>query len=141
MGTGKVLSADVMWMQQYHGAKIDLFDPRFFDQNIGAGIKLGVSDINRKKFENAAVRSFYVGPYIRYSINENLIHRIGYSVSFNRRKFWNRDFNKWTNELPDSYTKDDKIIKFRNKDIWQEEYGKYTNCELSSVLTYWESSC
>ncbi|MBO4405894.1 MAG: outer membrane protein assembly factor BamA [Alphaproteobacteria bacterium] len=138
MGTGKVLSADVMWMQQYHGAKIDLFDPRFFDQNIGAGIKLGVSDINRKKFENAAVRSFYVGPYIRYSINENLIHRIGYSVSFNRRKFWNRDFNKWTNELPDSYTKDDKIIKFRNKDIWQEEYGKYTNCELSSVLTYFD---
>lgn len=138
MGTGKVLSADVMWMQQYRGAKIDLFDPRFFDQNIGAGIKLGVSDINRKKFENAAVRSFYIGPYIRYAINENLVHRVGYSVSFNRRKFWNRDFNKWTTELPDSYTKDDRIIKFRNKDIWQEEYGKYTNCELSSVLTYFD---
>ncbi len=136
MGTGKILSADVMWMQQYHGAKIDLFDPRFFDQHVGAGIKFGINDINRKKFENASVRSVYVSPYIRYAINENLVHRIGYSVSFNRRRFWNRDFNRWTNELPDSYTKDDKIVRFKDKDIRQEEYGKYTNCELSSVLTY-----
>lgn len=137
MGTGKVLSTDVMWMQQYHGAKIDLFDPRFFDQNIGAGIKVGLSDINRKKFERSSLRSFYVAPYIRYAINENLIHRVGYSVSFNKKKFWDRNLKKWTNDLPDTYTTSDgKIVKFRNKDIRQEEYGKYTNCELSSVLTY-----
>jgi len=136
MGTGKVLSTDMKWMQQYHGAKIDLFDPRFFDQNIGAGIKVGVSDINRKRFDRSNVRSFFITPYISYAINDHLRHRIGYSVSFNRRKFWNDSLKKWTNELADSYTIDDKIVKFRNKDIRQEEYGKYTNCELSSVLTY-----
>ena len=136
MGTGKVLSTEVMWMQQYHGAKIDLFDPRFFDQNIGAGIKFGINDTNRKKFENGEVRSVYISPYIRYAINENLIHRIGYSVSFNKRRFWNRDFNRWTSELPDWYPKDDKIVRIKDKDIRREEYGNYTNCELSSVLTY-----
>ncbi len=138
MGTGKELSTDIMWMQQYRGAKIDLFDPRFFDQNIGAGIKVGASDTNRKKFERGSVRSFYIAPYIRYAINEHLVHRVGYSVSFNRRKFWNESLGKWTNELPDSFAFDNKVVRFKNKDIRQEEYGKYTNCELSSVLTYFD---
>ena len=141
MGTGKVLSTDIVWMQQHHGANIGLYDPRFFDQNVGAGIKIGVSDINRKKFERSSLRSFFIKPYIRYAINDHLSHTVSYSVSFNRRRFWNESLNKWTNELADSYAidagKDDsRTVKLRNKDIRQDEYGKYTNCELSSVLFY-----
>ena len=140
MGTGKVLSTDVMWMQQYRGVKVDLFDPRFLGQNIGAGINLGVNDVNRKKFEGSSTRSIFVAPYIRYAINDKLVHKIRYSVSFDKRMFWNRSLNKWTDNLPEKPMKLDNgnTIEFRNRDIRGEEYGRYTNCELSSVLSYFD---
>mgnify|MGYP002522490718 CR=1 FL=1 len=140
MGTGRVLSTDIMWMQQNRGVKIDLSDPRFWGQNIGSGIRFGVSDINRKKFEGSLTRSIFIAPYIRYAINDKLVHKIGYSVSFNKRMFWNRSLNKWTDNLPEGPVKLDNgnTIEFRNRDIRGEEYGKYTNCELSSVLSYFD---
>lgn len=135
-GTGRIFSTEVMWMQQHHGASVSIFDPRFFDQNIGAGVKVGIADVNRKKFESSSLRSMYIMPYIRYRINENLYHKLGYSVSYCKKMFWNRELKEWTDNLPDSFSVGDKTVKFKNKDIRQEEYGKYTNCELSSVLSY-----
>ena len=140
LGTGKIFSTDVMWMQQHHGASVSIFDPSFFDQNVGAGIKVGIADVNRKKFNSSSLRSMYIMPYIRYRINENLSHKIGYSIAYCKKMFWNRELRKWTIELPDSYVVGDKTIKIKNKDIKQEEYGKYTNCELSSVLSYHDYS-
>lgn len=138
-GTGKILSTEAMWMQQHHGASVSIFDPRFFDQNVGAGVKVGIAHINRKKFESSSLRSMYIMPYIRYRINENLYHKVGYSIAYCKKMFWNRELKKWTNELPDSFTVGDRTVKFKNKDIRQEEYGKYTNCELSSVLSYFDT--
>lgn len=136
-GTGRILSTDIMWMQQLHSAKVHIYDPRFFNQNIGAGFKIGVSDVNRKKFEGALVRSLYLSPYISYSITENLRHQIGYSVSFNKRMYWDKNQNKWTKDLPEEIILDDRRIKIANRDIKQTEYGRYTNCELYSILSYY----
>lgn len=138
MGTGKILSTDITWMQQHHGAKIDVFDPRFFDQHVGAGIKIGVTDVNRKKFESASFRSIYVAPYIRYAINENLIHRLSYSVAYSKKMFWDRESKEWT-VTPKSYEIPERKrwVEILNPEIKKEEYGKYTNCELSSVLKYY----
>lgn len=135
-GTGRMLSADIMWMQRYYGAKVDLFDPRFFDQNVGAGLKIGGMKTLRKQFERASTKSLYVSPYIRYAINEHLSHRIGYSVSFNKKSFWNEEANEWTNTLPESYNVGNYTYKFENREMLQEEYGRYTTCEISSVLAY-----
>ena len=140
MGTGKVLSADITWMQQHHGAKIDIYDPRFFDQHVGAGVGIGVMDVNRRRFESSSFRSVYIAPYIRYAINENLIHKLSYSVAYSKKMFWDREAKKWTS-TPDNYKIDEKnrYVYIPNPDIKKEEYGKYTNCELSSVLKYYGS--
>ncbi len=138
MGTGRMISADVMWMQRYYGLKIDLFDPRFFEGNVGAGIKIGGSRTERKKFESSAVSSLFISPYIRYAINENLIHRVGFTVSSNKKMWWNHNERKWMDHIPEFYQIGDRIFKPLNKDIADDEYGKYTTCELHSTLTYFD---
>ncbi|MBE6446881.1 MAG: outer membrane protein assembly factor BamA [Alphaproteobacteria bacterium] len=135
-GTGRMLAADIMWMQRYYGAKVDIFDPRFFDQYVGAGIKFGGGRTLRKKYERSATKTLFVSPYIRYAINEHLSHRVGYSASFNKKTFWNEEAQEWTDTLPESYKVGNYTYKFENRDMLQDEYGKYTTCELSSVLTY-----
>lgn len=138
MGTGRILSAEVTWMQKYYGAKFDIFDPRFFDQNVGAGIKVGASRTDRKKFERAAVRSIFISPYIHYAITDKLSHRVGYLVASNKKMFWNEEQNKWIDELPEYYTSGNRRYKIVNNDLMKDEYGKYTTCELSSVLRYFD---
>lgn len=137
-GTGRSVSADVMWMQRYHGIKFDVFDPRFFDQNVGAGLRIGGSRTDRKHVSSAAVRSLFISPYIRYLINEHLSHRIGYTVAFNKRTWWNATQHTWQDRPPETYQVGNRTYKLINKDIAKDEYGKYTTCELSSVLTYFQ---
>lgn len=127
LGTGRTISADAFWAQKKYGCKFDLFDPRFMDHNFGAGISLGASRTDRKKYDESVLRSLSIDPYVRYRIAEHLSHRVGYSVSFNSRKWWDKDADKLYEKIPDN-----KSSKYLMKD----EYGKYTRCELHSTLFY-----
>ncbi|MDR3180280.1 MAG: outer membrane protein assembly factor BamA [Holosporaceae bacterium] len=121
MGTGRVLSADISWMQRYRGGKIDLYDPRFMDQNFGAGVGMGGNSYDRKNIDQSMVKNIYVSPYVRYTLAENLYHTLRYTLSRNNRSHKDRDQNK----------------KIRNiTRLMEEEYGKYTCGEISSTLTY-----
>jgi outer membrane protein insertion porin family len=120
-GTGRVFSADIHWMQRYYGAKVDIYDPRFMDQNFGAGLGIGGNTYDRKNIDQSVVKNVYVAPYIRYAITENLFHTIRYTLSRNNR----------TRKEKDKARKIEKITL-----LMAEEYGKYTGGEISSTLLY-----
>ncbi|GHU12653.1 outer membrane protein assembly factor BamA [Alphaproteobacteria bacterium] len=123
-GTGRELSADVQWMQRYYGVKMGIFDPRFMDQNFGAGISVGANASNRKNIDRSSIKRLYVSPYIRYSITDNLYHTIRYTLSRDKREFKERDGHHH-----DNHRKDLGLL-LRGED------GKYTTGEISSALTY-----
>ena len=131
MGTGKTLSANVEWMQRYYGGNIDIFDPKFMDQNFGAGMRLGASSYNRKHVDNSVLKSIYGGPYIYYAINKNLSHEIDFSVAHTSKKWWNRANHKTYNKVPDTVN---KTI------LMKDEFGTYTSGELTSTLTFSQST-
>jgi outer membrane protein insertion porin family len=126
MGTGRVLSADIFWMQRYYGCKMNIFDPRFMDKNFGAGLSIGAHQYNRKNVDRSVTKSAYLSPYIRYSITENLSQRIAYTVSFNDRRWWDRVAGKLYNKVPDNV----------ESYLMRDEYGKYVCGEVSSTLFY-----
>jgi len=96
-----------------------------------------VTDVNRKKFESSSFRSIYIAPYIKYAINENLIHKLSYSVAYSKKMFWDRERKKWTSTPSNYTTEKNRYVYIPNPEIKKEEYGKYTKCELSSVLKYY----
>jgi outer membrane protein insertion porin family len=121
MGTGRVLSADISWMQRYYGGKIDIFDPRFMDQNFGAGMSLGGNSYDRKNIDQSMVKNIYISPYVRYVLTESLYHTFRYTLSRSNRVHKYKDKNR----------KNYNITK-----LMEEEYGKYTSGEISSTLMY-----
>lgn len=126
MGTGRLLSADAYWSQKLYGAKVNMFDPKFFDYNFGAGFSISANRYDRKRYNGSVLRSFSTGPYVSYRINERLSHRIGYSISFNSRKWWD----------PDKQQLVDKIPENAKVSLMKGEFGSYTRGELSSTLFY-----
>lgn len=139
MGTGKIASIEANWMQKYYGLTLDMFDPRFFDQNVGAGLRIGGCSVNRKKFEGASVRSLFISPYIKYIINQHLSHRVGLMFSFNKKQAWNEDLNKWSDALQEYYVFNNRKYRVINHDILQEEYGRYKTFSITSTLTYYDT--
>lgn len=127
MGTGRIFSADAFWMQKYYGAKFNLYDPRFMDENFGLGVTVGANCYDRKKIDDSIVKSFFISPYIRYALSENLYHIIRYTLSRNERRWWDRDAHKSYTIVPDHA---------QNLVIMKDEYGKYTAGEISSTLLY-----
>jgi outer membrane protein insertion porin family len=127
MGTGRMLNADVFWMQKHYGCKLTVFDPHFMDNNFGAGIGIGAHQYNRKNIDQSTTRSAYLSPYIHYNITENLGHRIIYTISFNNRRWWDKRTEKLYDRIPD-----DVVGVYLMKD----EYGKYVSSEIASVLSY-----
>ncbi|MBQ7673966.1 MAG: outer membrane protein assembly factor BamA [Alphaproteobacteria bacterium] len=127
MGTGRTLSAEALWMQRYYGAKINLYDPRFMDQNFGAGVTIGASSYDRKKVDQSITRSIFITPYVRYAISDHVYHIIRYTLSRNQRRWWSKDNNRAFDTVPDS-VKDTVLMR--------DEYGKYTSGEIGSTLIY-----
>lgn len=127
MGTGRSLSAEAFWMQRYYGCKFDLFDPRFMDQNFGAGLTVGAHCYDRKNVDQSITRSAFISPYVRYAITDHVFHTIRYTISRNNRRWWNRDEKKSYNSVPD-LEKDVVLMK--------DEYGSYTCGEIASILVY-----
>lgn len=127
MGTGRVLTTDVFWMQRYYGCKLGIYDPKFMDQNFGAGLNIGASSYNRKKVDHSITKSAYISPFIKYGITPHLTHRIGYTVSFNDKKWHDHCTGKMHNKVPDNagYA---PLIK--------EEFGRYIMSEIASTLFY-----
>ncbi|MDR0968286.1 MAG: outer membrane protein assembly factor BamA [Holosporaceae bacterium] len=132
-GTGRTFAADIFWMQRYYGCKLNIFDPHFMDQNFGAGLSVGAHQYNRKNIDSSVTKTAYISPYIRYRIRENLWHKIAYTVSFNNRRWWDREDNKLRDNIPSERVSD--YIE-NNRWYWEEEFGKYTSSEISSVLSY-----
>ncbi|GHT91349.1 outer membrane protein assembly factor BamA [Alphaproteobacteria bacterium] len=144
-GTGRVLSADVSWMQRYYGGKVDLYDPRFMDQNFGAGVTLGGNFSKRKDVDHSVTKSLYISPYIRYGITEDLFHTIRYRLSTNRRDSLGRnkkaidDEGYYVDEKGNRRKgQDGKDIKYQ-KPLSDDENGRYVSGELSSTLSYEKS--
>jgi outer membrane protein insertion porin family len=127
MGTGRVLNADVFWMQKYYGCKLNVFDPYFMDNNFGAGISVGAHQYNRKNIDQSVTKSAFLSPYIRYGITENLGHRIVYTVSSNNRRWWDRKAEKLYDRIPDD---------IEGVYLMKDEYGKYVCSEVASILSY-----
>ncbi len=127
MGTGRSFSAEAFWMQRYYGCKFDLFDPRFMDQNFGAGLTVGAHCYDRKNVDQSITRSAFISPYVRYAITDHVFHTIRYTISRNNRRWWNRDEKKSYNKVPDA-AKDVVLMK--------DEYGSYTCGEIASILIY-----
>ena len=127
MGTGRSLSAEVLWMQRYYGGKINLYDPRFMDQNFGAGVTVGAHSYDRKKVDESISKAIFISPYIRYAISENVYHIIRYTLARNQRRWWSKGDNRSYDTVPDSQ-KDTVLMR--------DEYGKYTSGEISSTLIY-----
>ncbi|MDR2106951.1 MAG: outer membrane protein assembly factor BamA [Holosporaceae bacterium] len=130
MGTGRTLSSEVFWMQKYYGCKINIFDPYFTDRDFGVGLKIGLNRYNRKNIDHSVNKSAYLSPYVRYFINERLIHRISCTASTNERSWWDRK----TEHLYDSVPEGNEILE--KKPSMKEEYGKYNCNEISSTLLY-----
>ncbi|MDR2681784.1 MAG: outer membrane protein assembly factor BamA [Holosporaceae bacterium] len=120
-GTGRVFSADMSWMQRYYGGKVDLYDPRFMDQNFGAGIGLGGNSYDRKNIDQSMVKNIYISPYVRYTIAENLYHTLRCMLSRNNRTHKDKDKGRTIRNITR---------------LMEEEYGKYTTGEISSTLVY-----
>lgn len=127
MGTGRSLSAEAFWMQRYYGCKFDLFDPRFMNQNFGAGVSVGAHCYDRKNVDQSITKSAFISPYIRYAIADNIYHTIRYTISRNNRRWWNYDEKKSYSGVPD-FVRDVVLMK--------DEYGNYTCGEISSTLVY-----
>lgn len=127
IGTGRRFSAETFCMQKYYGCQIDLYDPRFMDQNFGAGMQIGFGSHNRKNVDQSISKSMFLAPYIRYSITKNLYHSLKLTISSYNRKWWSGDGNKTYSNVPDEY---------KGRVLMEEEYGKYSSGELSSTLTY-----
>lgn len=127
MGTGRVLSMGAYWAQKLYGCKLGIYDPRFLDHNFGAGINFSANRYDRKKYDDSVLRSLGVEPYIRYRITEHLSHRIGYNISFNSRKWWDREHSRLLDKVPDGAQK---------VHLMRDEFGKYTRSEVRSTLFY-----
>lgn len=130
MGTGRTLGLEAMWMQRYFGVTADLYDPRFMDQNFGAGIRLGYTSHNRKSSDSSTYKALFISPYVRYGITENLYHTIRYHLANNKKLWWDKPNNKWRNTVPEDKKKNVTL---------PEEYGKYTSGEISSTLVYYST--
>lgn len=126
MGTGRLLSIDAYWAQKLYGAKFDIFDPRLFDHNFGAGLAVSANRYDRKRYNGSVLRSFSISPYLRYRISERLSHRIGYNIAFNSKKWWDESKQQLVDKIPD----DAKVS------LMKDEFGTYTRGELNSTLFY-----
>lgn len=126
LGTGRMLSVDAYWAQKLYGAKVDIYDPRFMDHNFGAGFSVSANRYDRKRYDGSVLRAFSAGPYVRYRITQRLSHRIGYSISFNSRKWWDEAQGKLLGTVPPG----------AKVSIMKDEFGNYTRCELYSTLFY-----
>lgn len=130
MGTGCDLSAEAMWMQRYYGAKVDLYDPRFMDQNFGVGVATGYTSYNRKKSDGSIYQSLFVSPYVRYGITTNLFHTIKFSLSRNKKLWWSKKDNKSFTTVPED----------KRKDVFlPDEFGRYSAGEIISTLIYYST--
>ncbi|MDR0678102.1 MAG: outer membrane protein assembly factor BamA, partial [Holosporaceae bacterium] len=127
MGTGRILNVDAFWMQKYYGLKLNIFDPHFMDNNFGVGVSVGGHQYNRKNIDQSVTKSAYMSPYIRYSITEDLEHKIIYTISFNNRRWWDKTTEKLHDKVPDNVT---EIYLMR------DEYGRYVCSEMTSFLSY-----
>jgi outer membrane protein insertion porin family len=127
-GTGRTLSADIFWMQKYYGCKFNIFDPHFMDKNFGAGLAVGAHQYDRKNIDRSITKSAYLSPYVRYAITENIVHRIGYTVSYNDRRWWDKGSGSLLNKIPFN------VPGYLN--LTSDEYGRYICSEVSSVLSY-----
>lgn len=127
MGTGRTVSADVFWMQKHYGCKFDVFDPYFMDKDFGAGLSFGVSQYDRKNVDGSVYRSVSLSPYIRYRIRDHLWHRIAYTITSCKRRWWSKEEKKLYDKVPDHVG---------IKRIMKDEYGKYVTSEASSTLIY-----
>ncbi|MDR3187085.1 MAG: outer membrane protein assembly factor BamA [Holosporaceae bacterium] len=128
MGTGNSLSADIFWMQKYHGCKASIFNPRFMDKNFGAGLGIGAHRCSRKNVDRSVTKSAYMSPFITYKIREDLSHKISYTISLNDRRWWSKEENKLYEKVPDHVSEGMYLMK--------DEYGKYVCSEVSSTLFY-----
>lgn len=126
-GTGRNLSAEILWAQKCYGGKVDLYDPCFMNQNFGAGLTIGAHSYNRKKVDESISRAVFVSPYIRYAISDKVYHTVRYTLSENQRRWWSRKDNRSYAVVPDDQ-KDTVLMK--------DEYGKYTSGEIASTLAY-----
>lgn len=125
-GSGRRFSVDTSWMQKYYGCNIDLYDPRFMDQNFGAGIRTGGGKYNRKRANGSMTKNLFISPYVRYSITPNLFHSISFFLALYKKTFWDRINKRWFSDIPASL----------NNSAIREEYGNYTTGEVSSSLVY-----
>ncbi|GHU16859.1 outer membrane protein assembly factor BamA [Alphaproteobacteria bacterium] len=129
-GTGRELSAEVSWMQRYYGGKVGIFDPRFMDQNFGAGIRVGGDSYKRKDVNHSTNKTLYINPYVSYRIMDNLSHIIGYRLSTNKRGIMGRHL-----DLDDEKSKK----THRSPHLLDMEKGRYSCGEITSTLTYAKS--
>ena len=127
MGTGRICSADIFWMQKCYGCKASVFDPCFMDKNFGAGLRIGAYQSNRKNVDQSVTKSAYLSQYIRYSITERIGHMIAYTISFNDRRWWDRTESKLHNKVPDNVN---------GIYLMKDEFGRYITSEISSILSY-----
>jgi outer membrane protein insertion porin family len=127
MGTGRVFSTDIFWMQKYYGCRMSIFDPHFLDKNFGAGLRIGANQCNRKRVDQSITKSVYVSPYVQYRVTDNITHMISYTITFTDNRWWNRENGKVYDKVPE----DAKTLL-----MMKEEYGRYMSSEISSRLFY-----
>ncbi|MDR2645612.1 MAG: outer membrane protein assembly factor BamA [Holosporaceae bacterium] len=127
MGTGRIFSTDIFWMQKYYGCRMSIFDPHFLDKNFGAGLRIGANQCNRKRVDQSVTKSAYISPYVQYRITDNITHMISYTLTFTDNRWWNRETGKMHDKVPD----DAKLLF-----MMKEEYGRYVSSEISSRLFY-----
>ncbi|MDR1551485.1 MAG: outer membrane protein assembly factor BamA [Holosporaceae bacterium] len=128
MGTGRILSAEIFWMQKQYGFKANIFDPHFMNKDFGAGLSFGAHQSNRKNVDRSVTRSLYASPYIRYAITNRLSQRIGYTIAYHNKRWWNANENILYDKIPEN--------KIRGVYLLKDEYGKFVSSEVSSVLHY-----
>lgn len=126
-GTGRRFSVNSSWMQKYYGASVDLYDPKFMDQNFGAGVRTGAGQYKRKNVDRSVSKNLFLSPYVRYSITQNLFHSISFFLARYNKKYWDREHDRYISSIPEGY---------RTGTTIREEYGKYTTGEISSSLVY-----
>jgi outer membrane protein insertion porin family len=126
-GTGRTLGMEVFWAQKTHGCKITLFDPRFLDQNFGVGVNIGADSHNRKDTDQSIMKSIYISPFVKYNICSSVSHTVRYTLTKNKKLWWNKNEKKSYDKVPDDVP---------YSVLMKDEYGKYTSSEISSTLVY-----
>lgn len=128
-GRGQVMSSDIQFAQKLVSGTINLYEPCFIGNKVGAEIEIGGAKRVRKRQENADYKDIHVMPAIMYDINRNLSHKVACNIMFARKVWIDKS----------GHRHNDVANEIKNHTFLEDEYGTFTSTELSSTLTYREN--